>query len=761
MLESVNLSLQGAVLILMLVVIGLLAWKGFENIFDRFSGWTYAAFAAIALTILIAAPVEKTGSIIVGINGRFIGEVLLLAAVGVVAARSFTKDELSGWVWETWKFVKQIFPLLIIGVFAAGIVKVIIPETWVRTLAGQNTISANLVGVIFGVFMYFPTLVEVPIAKMFLDLGMARGPLLAYLLADPEVIAAVDAGAQWGDGQKENSGLCGTGGHDGNRRGLPVWHRNGSALGVPKDNIDVPFLISGDRYLIGVQAIEGELPGLVDWFLENGGNETFTIPEFSDNLQPSQSVTGTPVPGEPCPSCEVFSMDALSPTMTAIAVQLTQSAGQPPQSGEAGRAAIYMFWGDGCPHCAAAKPFLQELDQSSEQIDLRMYEVWYVEENQVLFTNMAAALGFEPHSVPTIFIGDRYWEGYSDQIKSQIQAAVDACLVDGCTDAGVGIIPGVVAPEKAPEAVTAEVVALEPGEKQIDLPIFGSIDLSVQPLFISTLLIAFVDGFNPCSIWVLTMLLALTLHTGSRKKILLIGLIFLTVTAAIYGLFITGLFTMFKVVSFASWIQILVALVALFFALVNIKDYFWYKEGVSFTISDEKKPGIFQRMRRLMDGSQSFWGLVGGTVVLAAGVSLVEFSCTAGFPVLWTNLLVSQNVLPLTFVMLLLVYLLIYQLDELAIFFIAVFTMRASRLEEKQGRILKLIGGVLMLALAGVMLVNPALMNNLTSSLIVFGSAFAVTLIILLVHRTILPRFGVQFGTENRRPSSRKQKRRR
>lgn len=187
MLASVNLSLQGAVLILMLVVIGLLAWKGFENIFDRFSGWTYAAFGAIALTILIAAPVEKTGSIIVGINGRFIGEVLLLAAVGVVAARSFTKDELSGWVWETWKFVKQIFPLLIIGVFAAGIVKVIIPETWVRTLAGQNTIWANLVGVIFGVFMYFPTLVEVPIAKMFLDLGMARGPLLAYLLADPEL----------------------------------------------------------------------------------------------------------------------------------------------------------------------------------------------------------------------------------------------------------------------------------------------------------------------------------------------------------------------------------------------------------------------------------------------------------------------------------------------------------------------------------------------------------------------------------------------
>lgn len=186
-LEAVNLSLQGALLIFMLGVIGLLAWKGFENIFDRFSGWTYAAFIAIALTILIASPVEQAGSIVVGINGRLFAEVLLLGAVGVVGSRSFTKDELSGWVWETWKFVKQIFPLLIVGVFLAGVIKVIIPETWVRTLAGQNTIWANLVGVLFGVFMYFPTLVEVPVARMFLDLGMARGPLLAYLLADPEL----------------------------------------------------------------------------------------------------------------------------------------------------------------------------------------------------------------------------------------------------------------------------------------------------------------------------------------------------------------------------------------------------------------------------------------------------------------------------------------------------------------------------------------------------------------------------------------------
>jgi uncharacterized protein len=186
-LSHANLSLQGSALIFMLVVIGLLAWKGFEDVFDRLTGWTYAALGAIALTIIIASPVEQAGSAIIGLNGRIIGELILLAAIVIVAGRSFTQDELAAWIWETWKFVKQIFPLLIVGVFLAGVVRVIIPETWVQAAAGQNTLLANFVGVIFGVFMYFPTLVEVPIARMFLDLGMHRGPLLAYLLADPEL----------------------------------------------------------------------------------------------------------------------------------------------------------------------------------------------------------------------------------------------------------------------------------------------------------------------------------------------------------------------------------------------------------------------------------------------------------------------------------------------------------------------------------------------------------------------------------------------
>jgi len=406
---------------------------------------------------------------------------------------------------------------------------------------------------------------------------------------------------------------------------------------------------------------------------------------------------------------------------------------------------IYMFWGDTCPHCALAKPYLEGLAKKYPQIELKFYEIYSNVDNRQIFADMGAKFGFEPSSVPTFFIGTQYLVGYSEEMNTQIEGLVKDCLANGCPDAGAGVITTAeTQTTPQPEATPTDPLKT----RSLKIPIIGTVNLEEQSLFVSTLLISFVDGFNPCSLWVLSMLLAITIHTGSRKKVVYIGLIFLTVTALIYALFIAGLFSVLKVISFVWWIQLLVALVAAFFGVINIKDYFWYKEGLSFTISDDKRPGILKKLRSVMDASQSFWGLTGATVVLAAGVSLVEFSCTAGFPVLWTNLLNAQDVALGAFLLLLLVYMVIYQLDELAIFFGAVITLRASRLQEKQGRILKLVGGVLMLTLALVILVNPALMNNLGDSLLIFGIAFAVAGLILVLHRFILPRFGILIGTE-------------
>jgi hypothetical protein len=180
---------QGVVLIVMLGLIGVTAWFGLNGIDEGFNRWSWVALALVALTLLVAAlkVTPRADGLVIGLTGRFIGEIVVITAVSLVAWKGLDAYEVQEWLWEMWRFVKQIFPLLIAGVFVAGMVRVLIPPSLIQSIAGRNTVLANLVGVLFGVFMYFPTLVEVPIANMFLGLGMHRGPLLAYLMADPEL----------------------------------------------------------------------------------------------------------------------------------------------------------------------------------------------------------------------------------------------------------------------------------------------------------------------------------------------------------------------------------------------------------------------------------------------------------------------------------------------------------------------------------------------------------------------------------------------
>ena len=184
-----GVSLQGVALIALLALIGVSAYLGLNQIDEGFNRWSWVALGLIALTLLVAAlrVTAQPAGLQVGLTGRFIGELIALGAVALVAWKWLDAYEVQEWLWEMWRFIKQIFPLLIVGVFLAGMVRVLIPPTLIEAIAGRNTFLANLVGVIFGVFMYFPTLVEVPIANMFLGLGMHRGPLLAYLMSDPEL----------------------------------------------------------------------------------------------------------------------------------------------------------------------------------------------------------------------------------------------------------------------------------------------------------------------------------------------------------------------------------------------------------------------------------------------------------------------------------------------------------------------------------------------------------------------------------------------
>jgi len=184
-----GVTAQGALLIGLLVLIGLASWRGLERIHEGFNTWTWVSTGLVGLTLILAAVgVEPyQGGVRLLFTGRFFSILFSVAVLGWMLAVRLDENEQRDFLWETWRFVKQIFPLLVVGVFAVGMIREIIRPEWIQAAAGENTLLGNFIGVVFGVFMYFPTLVEVPIAEMFLRLGMHRGPLLAYLISDPEL----------------------------------------------------------------------------------------------------------------------------------------------------------------------------------------------------------------------------------------------------------------------------------------------------------------------------------------------------------------------------------------------------------------------------------------------------------------------------------------------------------------------------------------------------------------------------------------------
>lgn len=414
-----------------------------------------------------------------------------------------------------------------------------------------------------------------------------------------------------------------------------------------------------------------------------------------------------------------------------LAVAPPAAAQQPESETGAEPVRMYIFKSATCPHCQAQRPWTDTLNRTHPRLEVSYYEIVATREHHGLLRVMAAAHDVKPGSVPMIFLGGRVWVGDSEQIRSEILDQLEVCLEQGCPDAhalALAHAEGADAPQKAA------------GDTIITIPLIGSVDLSYQPLLVSTAIIAFVDGFNPCSLWLLSILIALVLHSGSRKRVAVVGITFLTITALIYGLFITGVFSVLAYASFLPWMYWIVAIFAFVFGIVNVKDYFWFKKGISFTISDRHKPGIFRNFRELMINGRSALALAGATAVMASGIALIELPCTAGFPVIWSGLVSSHQIGAMTFVMLLAVYLVIYLLDELVVFGIAVVKLRIDRFEERHARVLKLIGGVVMIALGIVLVTEPEIMSRTGQALGVFALAFAAVGLIMFVDRKIVAR---------------------
>ena len=273
-------------------------------------------------------------------------------------------------------------------------------------------------------------------------------------------------------------------------------------------------------------------------------------------------------------------------------------------------------------------------------------------------------------------------------------------------------------------------------ERIITLPVFGEIDTEKMTLPFLTLVLAGLDSFNPCAFFVLFMLLSILIYAKSRKRMLLIGGTFVFFSGLIYFLFMSAWLNIFLHIGELMVITTIAGVIAVIIAAINIKDFFLFEQGVSLVIPEKAKPRLFERMRTLLKAT-SLPSMMAGTIVLAIVSNAYELLCTVGFPMVFTRVLTLQNLPVFHYYVYLLIYNVIYVIPLAIIVVMFSITLGARKLTEWQGRVLKLLSGLMMLFLGLVLLINPALLNNMLLSIGLLASALSVAILIIFTTKRI------------------------
>ncbi|MGD9000575.1 MAG: hypothetical protein PVF75_09185 [Granulosicoccaceae bacterium] len=385
---------------------------------------------------------------------------------------------------------------------------------------------------------------------------------------------------------------------------------------------------------------------------------------------------------------------------------------------EQGRAVIqvYFFWSYKCPHCLEALPYIEQLAANNGDIELHSLQLVGEHDNVARYQHMASALGQTAQSVPAFLFCNSMQTGYSEKLTpGQIERTLSGCRQ---YLAEHGKLQGF----KPPPA----------RHVTIDLPLFGPVSTGeVDGLPVITLLIAAVDAFNPCAFFVLMFLLSLMLHTGSRRRMFIVGGVFVFFSGLMYFLFMSAWLNLFRVIGQLHVITLVAGLVAIVIGAINIKDFIWFRRGISLTISDAAKPALYQRARRLLR-ADSLSTLLLATVGLALFANLYEFLCTAGFPMVYTRILTLVELPEWQYYAYLVLYNMVYILPLLTIVLLFAWGMGGRKLQENEGRRLKLVSGVMMATLGLMLLFAPDLLQNLA----VAGTLLVTALLIsaVLIH---------------------------
>lgn len=391
---------------------------------------------------------------------------------------------------------------------------------------------------------------------------------------------------------------------------------------------------------------------------------------------------------------------------------------------------IHLFYGNGCPHCAAEEEFLSDYLKDRTDVKLYKYEIWYDSHNQELLSKVQKEMGTtNKNGVPFTVIGKKTIVGYADGVTDeQIKDAINYYLNNDYRDYAGEITGKVKKTEVKEDIIKDESKTEDKKENKIEkaddtkdsdqtdenvtVPVLGKINAKKVSLPILAVVLGFVDGFNPCAMWILIFLITMLFNMKDRKKMWILGLTFILTSGIVYLMFMLAWLNLATFISKIAFIRLLIAVIALVVGLINVYKYIdsLKKKDEGCDVVDKKdRKKIMEKIISITHEKKFIIALL-GIMVLAASVNIIELMCSIGIPLLFTQILAMNNLSTFGYMIYMFIYIFFFLIDDIVIFVISMVTLKVTGLSTKYTKYSHLVGGIIMLIIGLLLIIKPELL---------------------------------------------------
>lgn len=375
---------------------------------------------------------------------------------------------------------------------------------------------------------------------------------------------------------------------------------------------------------------------------------------------------------------------------------------------------INFFHSRTCPVCQKEGEFLNQLDSDFPNLIINRYDIAEIANINKIedFYNNYKVPEENWGLVPATFIGDQAYLGFGEKTADFMRKQITK-LSQG-ENGGFGTE---LSESTFEQKITDQLDVLK--QRKINIPFWGELEVAGLSPFNLSLMVGVLDGFNACAMVALSILLAILISTGNRKRVILIGGTFILVSGLVYYVFIAAWLNVFLFLGYIKIITYIISAFIILFAIFLLKDYFNDIICKLCNVKNDKPDGyvtifqkyLFAKASKTVSSEMPLLPMLLGIAVVAAGINMVELFCSLGFPLAYTKILASHNLPNYQYYLSLLVYIFFYMLDDLLIFLIAVFTLRVTKVSEKYLKLIKLISGAVLLILGLIMLFRPEILT--------------------------------------------------